>query len=205
MRITTRPTPDPLRFGGIGPIRPAMTNHGLAQGGATPARSGAGHPHWARRVHPRQTGRAHPRQTGRAHPRRTRQGAPPRRTRQGTPAGPALVWRAFSAGLAGLLRVGPAGPTPMVVRRLGREKLVEEGKNSVPPAQEVDSEVVDIAARRREGDLVDDGGSWTRGWHSRVGVLGRTQSTPTRGTPLNRWRFHRLEGNFPSTDGTPIG
>ncbi|MQL93131.1 hypothetical protein Taro_025762 [Colocasia esculenta] len=28
MRITTQPAPDPLRFGGIGPIRPPMTNHG---------------------------------------------------------------------------------------------------------------------------------------------------------------------------------
>ncbi|MQL83047.1 hypothetical protein Taro_015524 [Colocasia esculenta] len=29
MRITTRPAPDPLRFGGIKPIRPAMTNHAI--------------------------------------------------------------------------------------------------------------------------------------------------------------------------------
>ncbi|MQM20808.1 hypothetical protein Taro_053836 [Colocasia esculenta] len=31
MRITTRPAPDPLRFGGIRPIRPAMTNHDFSR------------------------------------------------------------------------------------------------------------------------------------------------------------------------------
>ncbi|MQL79895.1 hypothetical protein Taro_012335 [Colocasia esculenta] len=33
----------------------------------------------------------------------------------------------------------------------------------------------------------------------------RHRGSHHQGTPLNRWRFHRLEGNFPSIDGTPIG